>query len=73
MISYILCLVGIIFAAILAQMNQDLLGIEDEDELELESISDAIKRFLQYSDIKSRMAQELEEYKKEKEEEIRIQ
>lgn len=61
MISYVLCLVGIIFAATLAQMNQDILGIEDQDEIDRESISEAIKRFLQFSNIESRYKAELEE------------
>ena len=55
MIQYILVEVCIVGAATIAKLNEDLIGLGEEDELDRESISDAIKRFLENSTIKARL------------------
>jgi len=55
MITYILCEIAIICAANIAKMNTDLLGLEDSDELDEESVSEAIKRFIENSTIQARV------------------
>ena len=39
----------------------------------METISDAIKRFLKYSDVRARTEIELEEYKTDQEEDVKVQ
>jgi hypothetical protein len=63
MINYILCEILIICAANLAKMNLDILGLEEQDELETESVGDGIKRFIENSTISIRIQNALKEGK----------
>jgi len=49
MITYILCEIAIVCAANLAKMNTDLLGLAEKDEIDYESVGDAMKRFIENS------------------------
>lgn len=61
MINYILCEILIICAANLAKMNLDLLGLTERDELQTETVSEAIKRFIENSTISSRIKKALKD------------
>lgn len=49
MITYILCEIAIVCAANMAKMNTDLLGLEENDELDVESVREGIERFLYFA------------------------
>lgn len=55
MITYILCEIAIVCAANLAKVNTDILGLADTDEIDKESVSEAIKRFIENSTISARI------------------
>ena len=71
MITYILCEIAIVCAANLAKMNTDLLGLAEKDEIDYESVSNAMKRFIENSTISARFLKAQSKRNKIEEEEAK--